>query len=85
MVIQHKFRYQKGDFYLIGQSILSYWDVKNCEKLNDFAGTDYEDINFLTGQYERKKISEDCKLLENKKGKKKVQPLVSLAKFEINN
>jgi hypothetical protein len=81
----HKFRYQAGKFYLIGQISHSYWDVKNCDKLNDFAGTEYEDINYLTGQFERKKISEDCKLLENKKGKKKTAPLVALAGFDISN
>ena len=81
----HKFRYQGNGFYLIGKRSHSYWNVMNCEKLDDFAGTDYDDINFLTGQFESKKISEDCKLLENKKGKRKREPLVALEKFEIDN
>lgn len=79
----HKFRYQDGQFYLIGSTHNSYWDVKNCDKLNDFAGTDYEDINYLTGQFERKRISENCKLLENRKGKRPIKPLISLAKFTV--
>lgn len=81
----HKFRYQGNGFYLIGRKSISYWNVMNCEKLDDFAGTDYEDINFITGQFEIKKISEDCKLLEDKKGKRKTQPLIALEKFEIDN
>ena len=81
----HKFRYQENVFFLIGQTSNSYWSVENCEKLNDFAGTKYEDINFITGQYEKKEISEDCKLLESKKGKRKIEQLISLSKFEIDN
>jgi hypothetical protein len=81
----HKFRYQDSGFFLIGQTTNSYWSVKHCDKLKEMAGTDYEDINFITGQYERKRISEDCKLLENKKGKDKGAPLMPLSKFEIDN
>jgi hypothetical protein len=81
----HKFRYQQKDFYLIGETNHSYWSVKNCEKLNDMAGTDYKDINFLTGSYEEKVITENCVLKKNKKGKQKVQPLKKLSAFTIDN
>jgi len=81
----HKFHFQDKDFFLIGQIKYSFLAVENCEKLNDFAGTKYEDINFVTGQYEMKEISEDCKLLENKKGKRKIEQLISLSNFEIDN
>ena len=83
--IDDKFRFQNNEWYLIGETKYSYWDVEHCDTLDEFAGTDYEDINFVTGQYEIKKISEDCKLLENKKGKKPVQPLKSLTQFSIEN
>lgn len=72
-----------GNWYLIGQTMNSYWNVKHCDKLDDFAGTNNEDINFITGDYEIKKISENCKLLVNKKGKRKILPLVMLNKFSI--
>jgi hypothetical protein len=81
----HKFRFQNGDFYLIGETNESFWSLKQCEKLNEMAGLNHEDINFITGQFERKRISEDCKLLENKKGKQKVEPLIPLSKFTIEN
>jgi hypothetical protein len=81
----YKFRYQDKAFFLIGKTTYSFWNVKYCDKLKEFAGTAYEDVNFITGQYEKKEISEDCKLLENKKGKKKIEPLISLSKFEIDN
>jgi hypothetical protein len=81
----HKFRYQNAAFYLIGQTSDNYWNVKMCNKLKDFAGTDFEDINFITGSYEKKRISEDCKLLENKKGRKAVKPLVKLEEFTFTN
>ncbi len=83
--LDHKFRFQNNNWFLIGQTKNSFWSVEQCEKLGDFAGTDYEDINFVTGSFERKRISQDCKLLENKKGKRKVEPLVTLDKFIIDN
>ena len=81
----HKFRYQNTAFYLIGQTSNNYWNVKMCDKLKEFAGTDFEDINFVTGSYVTKKISENCKLLENKKGRRVVKPLVKLEEFTITN
>ena len=82
----HKFRFQNKAFYLIGQTNLSYWNVEMCEKLGEFAATEYEDINFITGSYVKKKVSEEgCKLLVNKRGKKPVKPLVELSKFSIEN
>jgi hypothetical protein len=83
--LTHKFRYQNTAFFLIGQTNYSFWNVKMCNKLKDYAGTDFEDINFVTGGYATKKISENCKVLENKKGKKPVKPLVKLEEFKITN
>jgi len=51
----HKFRFQDKDFFLIGQTKYSFLAVENCEKLNDFAGTKYEDINFITASMKRRK------------------------------
>ncbi len=81
----HRFRYQDNDFFLIGKTSNSFWGVKMCDKLKDFAGTDFEDINYVTGQFEKKKISEECKLLVNQKGKAAKQPLKKLEGFSIEN
>jgi hypothetical protein len=81
----HKFRFQNNYVFLIGQTSDNYWNVKMCDKLGVAAGTDFEDINFVTGSYVTKKVSENCKLLENKKGKKPVKPLVKLEDFTIIN
>lgn len=82
----HRFRYQQGDFYLVGQTSNSYWNVAMCEKLDDFAGRKYKDENLITGAYEQKEISEEgCKLLVNKKGKQKILPLVKLSAFNLEN
>lgn len=82
----HRFRYQQGDFYLIGQTSNSYWNVVMCEKLDDFAGRKYKDENLVTGSFEEKEISEEgCKLLVNKKGKQKILPLVKLTAFNLEN
>ncbi|MEO8406700.1 MAG: hypothetical protein ABI480_18955 [Chitinophagaceae bacterium] len=82
----YKFRYQQNDFYLIGRTSYSYWNVERCEKLDDFAGADYKDENLVTGSYEERKISQEgCKLLVNKKGKQTVKPLIKLNDFNIEN
>ena len=52
----HRFRFQQNDFFLIGKTTISYWNVEVCDKLDEFAGTEYEDINFVTGAYERKRF-----------------------------
>jgi hypothetical protein len=83
--LTHRFRYQQNDFYLIGQTDHSYWNVKMCDKLKDFAGTHLKDVNYLTGQFEEKEITEECKLKVNKKGKRKVEPLRKLRDFSIEN
>jgi hypothetical protein len=79
----HKFRYQQNDFYLIGETDHSFWGVNHCEELGDFAGTNYKDVNLVTGAYEEKVIDEECKLIKNKKGKQKVQPLKKLKDFSL--
>ena len=70
---------------MIGETNYSYWNVKMCNKAGDFAGTDLKDVNYLTGQYVEKKITEECKVLVNKKGKRPVQPLKKLSDFKIEN
>jgi hypothetical protein len=79
----HKFRYQQNDIYLIGETDHSFWSVNHCEALDDFAGTNYKDVNLVTGAYEEKVISEECKLVKNKKGKQKVVPLTKLKDFSL--
>jgi hypothetical protein len=82
----HKFRFQQNSFYLIGETRISYWNVAMCEELGEFAATDYKDVNFLTGAYEEKKVSQEgCKWLVNKKGKMKMKPLKKLTGFIISN
>ncbi len=83
--LTHKFRYQQNDFYLIGETDHAYWSVNFCEQLDDFAGTTFKDTNLLTGGYEEKEITEECKLIKNKKGKQKVKPLKKLSAFTIEN
>jgi len=81
----HKFRYQNDDFYLIGKTSNSYFGGHDCDKLNDFASTNFEDINYITGDRTRKKISDDCKLLLDKKDKIKTTPLKNMSACVIEN
>lgn len=78
------FRYQDNDFYMIGLRDYSFWSVKQCDMLDgEFAGTKYEDINFVTGSREIKEISEECVLLVDKKDKIEVKPLVKMADIKL--
>lgn len=80
----HRFRFQQNGYYLIGETRVSYWNVEYCDKLGEFAGTSFKDVNYLTGQYKQKKVSEEgCKLVLNKNGSQVRKPLVSLRKFNI--
>ncbi|MGB4774396.1 MAG: hypothetical protein WBP45_04435 [Daejeonella sp.] len=78
----HRFRYQNNNFYLIGQTSHSFWNVEMCEKLDDFLATEYKDENFITGRYEYRKMDDKkCKWLKNEKGKHAVKPLQKLTDF----
>jgi hypothetical protein len=79
--ITSKFRYQQGSFYLIGETT-DYGRVEgDCEGLDGPAGRNYRDTNFVTGDYEIEKISDDCKLLLHKRGKTKPTPLRKLIDY----
>lgn len=79
--ITSKFRYQQGSFYLIGETTDYGRAEGNCEGLAGPAGQNYRDTNFVTGDYEVEKISEDCKLLLHKRGKIKPAPLRKLVDY----
>jgi hypothetical protein len=84
--VTHKYRYQQNDMYLVGNTNRSYWNVQMCEKINEFAGTEYRDENLITGAFEEKKVSvDDCRLLVNKKGKIKPKPLKKISEVKIDN
>lgn len=82
----HKFRYRDGDFYLIGLTKDSYcvFGGTACGDIGS-ASRDFEDINFVTGQRERQKTSENCKVLMDKKDKIAIKPLVKLADYILDN
>ena len=79
-----KFRYQQGDFYQIGETYsLMQSAAENCPRLPDHRPGDlYRDINLLTGAYESVKVSDDCKLLENKHSKQLVKRLRRLVAYQ---
>ncbi len=82
----NKFRYQDGDFYLIGVTKDSYsvFGGKGCDDIGS-ANRDFEDINLITGQRMLLKTSEDCKVELEKKDKIKKKPLVKLADYKYDN
>ena len=83
--ITGKFRWQQGGFYLVGTTNFSMHNTEEpCPNLagEHRAEDNYEDVNLLTGQYERVKVSPECKFLENKRGRQPVKPLVPLSAYK---
>lgn len=77
--VDMKFRYQDGDFYLIGETRDYYWTMVECGDIGiGDAGRNYVDINYVTGDRYRRKTTEDCKVLLNKKDKIKIKPLINM-------
>ena len=79
--ITSKFRYQQGGFYLIGETTNLSRTTGDCENLNGSPGGEYHDTNFVTGAYEVRKISEECRLLVDKKGRRQPGPLRRLTDY----
>jgi len=82
--LSRKFRYQHNDFYLIGKTDDNTWINEMCDSLEDMPG-DHTDINLITGDRERKKISRDCKILLDKKDQIKKMPLIKMADYKYEN
>ncbi len=81
--IDSEFRYQQGNFYLVGRTDLGFrLAAEPCPHSDYRAGYNYRSTDFVTGAYEVIRVSERCKLLEHRRGHQKVQPLVTLAKYE---
>ncbi len=78
-----KFRYQQKQFYLIGQrKIVCSHRPPDCDKLPYPAGYQYRDTNYLTGDYEVIETSDECRLLQHKRGRQPVRPLQMLADYK---
>jgi len=82
--IDSKFRYQQNGFYLIGETRDYGRNDGDCPGLVGPAGWEYRDTNFLTGDYEVWKVSEECQLLAHRRGKNKPAPLRKLGSSRVN-
>jgi hypothetical protein len=81
----HKFQIRNGVMSLIGKAHEYYYNAEDCEKLNYPRSYEMKDENLITGDYKEIKVSDDCRLVKNKIGKQKVQSLIPLSKFTIEN
>ncbi|MCR5888214.1 hypothetical protein LRS06_10640 [Hymenobacter sp. J193] len=79
--VSSKFRYQQRGFYLIGETTTLGRSSGDCENVAGSPGGEYHDINFVTGAYEVRKISETCQVLVHQRGKRKPAPLRRLANY----
>jgi len=80
--ITSRFRYQNGNFYLVGSTKQHF----NNGKMNadgEFADADYTDVNYVTGQRERRKIDSNWNMVLDKTDKIKVKPLIRMVDYKI--
>ena len=81
----HKFQLRNGAMSLIGRTRIYYYNAGDCENIDYPQSYEMKDENLITGAYREVKVSDDCKLIKDKKGKQKVQPLTLLSKFTIED
>lgn len=79
--VASKFRYQQGSFYLIGETTFLTRASGDCESIDGSPGGDYHDTNFVTGEYEVRRISEACRVLLHKRGRRPPVALRRLADY----
>ncbi|NDC41490.1 MAG: hypothetical protein EBZ77_08070 [Chitinophagia bacterium] len=73
-----RYRYQKDGCYLIGEQEDFYFVMKQCHE-DEYAGRNFKEVNYLTGERIRKKTSDDCEVLLDKKDKIPVKKLSRLS------
>ena len=80
---QRKFRYQKGDFYMIGitDEQTSHYANPPCD--DGSPGSTFSDINLVTGDRVVRELSDDCRKT-NRRYKIKVKPLIKLSDVDLN-
>ncbi len=78
-----RFRFQQGAFYLIGETQEYSRHAPDCDQLPFPPRYDYRDTNFITGEYEEIRTSEECRLLVKKRGRRPPQPLRRLADYAV--
>jgi hypothetical protein len=81
-----RFRYQTGEWVLIGETIKGCYLNARCEKLRKFGGLVFYDKNYLTGEYISKEADEvKCELTKNYKEKGSRSPLIKLSDYNITS
>jgi hypothetical protein len=81
-----RFRYQDGEWVLIGETVKGAYLYAQCEKLQKFGGLSFYDINYLTGEFIYKEADESkCELTKNKKGKAEQTTLIKFTDYNITS
>lgn len=80
------FRFQKGNWVLIGAADKGSFLSAKCKKCQLFGGLFYYEKNFLTGEFVKKNISEtDCKVERNERGVEPRKPLIKLKEYNVTS
>ena len=81
-----RFKYQKGEWLLIGETIKGAFLNARCKRLQEFGGLSFYDKNYLTGEYIYKEAEEnECKLTKNRKGKTDKAEFIKLTDYNITS
>jgi hypothetical protein len=66
-VMQHKFKYISGKYYLVGYSFTQFDKDNDCDDLESGSPGEYDiEVDYLTRTCHERKVSEKCKIVFDK-------------------
>lgn len=65
----HRFRFQQGDFFLVGRTLRTFYNANYCRTIREFRPTTYEDQNLLTGARVGYRVPDDRCVKRRTRGK----------------
>ncbi|MDX2061323.1 MAG: hypothetical protein SFV24_26150 [Gemmatimonadales bacterium] len=79
----HRFRFQQGDYRLIGRTETSFFTGRRCDRLREFRPTTHQDDNYNTGRRYRYEVPEDRCVKRERRETIRVGPLTLLREFVL--
>jgi hypothetical protein len=79
----HRFRYQEGQFVLIGRTSRYYHNLGVCEEIDTFQPEKFDDVNYNTGTRHHYEVPEDKCVKRERKTRIVRKRLTRLADFDV--
>jgi hypothetical protein len=79
----HRFRYQQGQFVLIGRTSRYYHNLGVCEAIDTFQPEKFDDVNYNTGMRHHYEVPEDKCVKRERTTRIAKRPMTRLADFDV--